>query len=170
MVFDPVLRSSSGRDLVDFDGFAVVKDSLLPLVRVVTPNLTEAAALSGRPVEKAEDVPRAAEDLGARYPGLNVVVTGGHLPTPDDYLLEAGGRGVWIEGERIEARLGRKTGHGTGCAFSTALAVFLGAGAGMEAAVRAAKEYVAGALRNAPAIGRGRGPLAHFWRVMDSSE
>jgi hydroxymethylpyrimidine/phosphomethylpyrimidine kinase len=165
-VLDPVLRSSSGVDLLDSDGFSMVKERILPLVGWVTPNLAEAALLSGRRVEAAGDIPAAAAELQRQFAALNVVVTGGHLGKPDDYFLAPGSAGVWVEGERVETR----STHGTGCAFSTALAVSLAKGAGAEEAVRAAKAYVTGALKNAPAIGKGRGPLAHFWRLKDSSE
>ena len=165
-VLDPVLRSSSGVDLLDSGGFSTVKERILPLVGWAAPNLAEAAALSGRPVEAAGDVPAAAAELQRQFPALNVVVTGGHLGKPDDYFLAPGSPGVWVEGERVETR----STHGTGCAFSTALAVSLAKGTGAEEAVRAAKAYVTGALKNAPAIGKGRGPLAHFWKLKDSSE
>jgi hydroxymethylpyrimidine/phosphomethylpyrimidine kinase len=165
-VLDPVLRSSSGTELLEADGLAVMRQRILPLVGWVTPNLAEAAALSGRQVGGIEDVPEAAAELQRLYPQLNVVVTGGHLTKPDDYLLSSGGAGVWIRGEKIET----KSTHGTGCAFSTALAVNLAHGADPERAVRAAKDYVTGALRHSPGIGHGRGPLGHFWCFGTSSE
>jgi hydroxymethylpyrimidine/phosphomethylpyrimidine kinase len=163
-VLDPVFRSSSGADLLDADGFLLVKERLLPLMAWTTPNLAEAAQLSGRPVEDSGDVPAAAAELQRRYPGLSVVVTGGHLKKPDDYLLVPGSPGIWVEGERVETT----STHGTGCAFSTALAVSLAKGAEAGQAVRAAKAYVTGALKDAPAIGKGRGPLAHFWTLEGS--
>jgi hydroxymethylpyrimidine/phosphomethylpyrimidine kinase len=165
-VLDPVMRSSSGAELLDAGGLTVMRQRILPLVGWVTPNLAEAAALSGRQVGRVEDVPEAAAELRRLYPQLNVVVTGGHLGKPDDYFLSSGGAGVWIQGEKINTT----STHGTGCAFSTALAVSLAHGAEPEEAVRAAKDYVAGALRHAPGIGRGRGPIGHLWRVGTSSE
>jgi hydroxymethylpyrimidine/phosphomethylpyrimidine kinase len=168
-VLDPVLRSSSGAELLDAGGLAVMRQRILPLVGWVTPNLAEAAALSGRQVGRVEDIPEAAAELRRLYPQLNVVVTGGHLAMPDDYFLSSGRsriEGVWIQGEKINTT----STHGTGCAFSTALAVSLAHGAEPEEAVRAAKDYVAGALRHAPGIGRGRGPIGHLWRVGTSSE
>jgi hydroxymethylpyrimidine/phosphomethylpyrimidine kinase len=168
-VLDPVLRSSSGAELLDAGGLAVMRQRILPLVRWVTPNLAEAAALSGRQVSGIEDIPEAATELRRLYPQLNVVVTGGHLAKPDDYLLSSGGSGsagVWIQGEKIDTT----STHGTGCAFSTALAVSLAGGAGPEEAARAAKDYVTGALRHSPGIGHGRGPIGHLWRAGTSSE
>lgn len=166
IVVDPVLRSSSGGVLLDASGLEVLRDRILPLAGWVTPNLAEAAVLSGLPVERAEDVPAAAAELQRRYPKLNVVVTGGHLGKPDDYLLTMGGVGLWITGEKVETR----STHGTGCAFSTAVAVSLAGGAEPERAVRLAKEYVTGALRGSFDIGRGIGPLNHFWGKEISSE
>lgn len=171
-VLDPVLRSSSGAELLDSDGLIVLERRLLPLVGWITPNLAEAAVLAGspgHPINRAEDVPAAAAEIRRRYPRLHIVVTGGHLDRPDDYLLAPGPDaqpGLWIEGEFVQTA----STHGTGCAFSTALAVALATGAEAEAAVRAAKDYVTGALRHAVPSGRGRGPLAHFWRAGWSSE
>ena len=161
VVLDPVLRSSSGTELLQTDGLTVIQARLLPLVRWVTPNVAEAAVLAGVKISAAEDVPAAAARLQHGYPTVNVVVTGGHLGAPDDYLLAKGAEtGVWIRGERVETT----STHGTGCAFATALAVHLAAGRSPEAAVRGAKEFVTGALRHAVKIGQGNGPMAHFWR------
>jgi hydroxymethylpyrimidine/phosphomethylpyrimidine kinase len=161
VVLDPVLRSSSGRELLDAEGVAVLRERLLPLVDWVTPNLEEAGVLLGRSVRRRDDMVEAARALQAMGSGLNVVVTGGHLDPPDDLLLTAGGEMVGLTGEKIVSR----STHGTGCAFSSALLsrVVLGDEA-RDAALRA-KEYVAEAIRTATVMGKGIGPVNHLWPV-----
>jgi hydroxymethylpyrimidine/phosphomethylpyrimidine kinase len=161
VVLDPVLRSSSGRELLDAEGVSVMRERLLPLVDWVTPNLEEAEVLLERPVQRREDMVDAARALQGMGSGLNVVVTGGHLDPPDDLLLSDGGEVLWMPGEKIASR----STHGTGCAFSSALLsrVVLGNEA-RDAALRA-KEYVAEAIRTATAMGKGVGPVNHLLPV-----
>jgi hydroxymethylpyrimidine/phosphomethylpyrimidine kinase len=155
VVLDPVLRSSSGRELLSKDGVRRLKSDLLPRVGWTTPNSEELAVLAEMAVPSREAVPAAAARLAERYPGLNVVVTGGHLDAPDDFLRTADGETRWFAGERIETRAT----HGTGCAFSSALLARLVLGDAPAEAVAAAKAYVAGAMRAAQPIGKGRGPV-----------
>jgi hydroxymethylpyrimidine/phosphomethylpyrimidine kinase len=166
IVLDPVFRSSSGRNLIDSDGFRVVSEQLLRRCDWVTPNIDELGLLTETTVTSANDVPKAAEKLQflARNRGnskLNVLVTGGHLDRPDDYLLTSTGKGSWIPGERVETT----STHGTGCALSSALLCRLVAGdAPLEAATKA-KAYVTSALRAAYPVGKGRGPMNHLFRL-----
>jgi hydroxymethylpyrimidine/phosphomethylpyrimidine kinase len=161
VVLDPVLRSSSGRELLDGEGVSVMRERLLPLVDWVTPNLEEAGVLLGRSVRRRDDMVEAARGLQAMGLGLNVVVTGGNLNPPDDLLLGAGGNMVGLTGQKIVSQ----STHGTGCAFSSALLsrIVLGDD-GKDAALRA-KEYVAEGIRSATAMGKGVGPLNHLWPV-----
>lgn len=164
VVLDPVSRSSSGVSLLDGEGISQLRERLLGAVGWVTPNLDELALLTGTDVRTREQVSVAAERLqkhAARIgnPGLAIVVTGGHLDRPDDYLLLEG-EGHWLEGERVQTR----STHGTGCAFSSALLGELVLGRAGVDAVAAAKRYVAGALRAAYQVGQGRGPLHHLFR------
>ena len=117
VVLDPVLRSSSGRELLDAEGVAAMRESLLPLVDWVTPNLEELGVLTGREVKRREDMPEAAVALQEMGWELNVVVTGGHLNPPDDLLVTTDGERVWMPGEQMVSR----STHGTGCAFASAL-------------------------------------------------
>ena len=164
-VLDPVLQSSSGAELLDRAGLAVLREQLLGSVGWVTPNLQELALLTGMEVRTREQVPDAAAALAALgamagNSGLKVVVTGGHLEVPDDYVL-AGGVGAWVTGQRVQT----SSTHGTGCAFSTALLAALVSGhEDAEAAVRA-KEYVRRALCAAYPVGTGRGPLHHLFAL-----
>jgi hydroxymethylpyrimidine/phosphomethylpyrimidine kinase len=166
VVLDPVLRSSSGRELLDPGGLEILREKLLKRVDWITPNLDELSVLIGTPVVRAEDVPQAAEKLRrlVRDFGndrLNIVVTGGHLDPPDDYLLTAVGESLWISGERVETRAT----HGTGCAFSSALLCRLVAGDPPVLAVTGAKDYVTAALRAAYPVGQGKGPMNHLYRM-----
>lgn len=163
VVLDPVARSSSGAALLDAEGMALLRERLLGVVDWVTPNLNELAVLTGKEVRTREQVPPAAERLAtlaasAGNPGLAVIVTGGHLDPPDDYLL-LDGQESWLSGVRIESR----STHGTGCAFSSALLAELVRGRQGTEAVHAAKHYVVNAMRAAYPVGRGIGPLHHLF-------
>jgi len=141
VVLDPVLWSSSGAELLEPEGVGRLIEELLPVAGWVTPNLRELQALVGEPPAGREGVPGLARKLAARVPGLNVVVTGGDMEPPDDFLREAGGRETWFPGKRVEAR-GIHGAHGTGCVFSTALLCGLLLGDEPEEAVRRAKAWV----------------------------
>jgi hydroxymethylpyrimidine/phosphomethylpyrimidine kinase len=157
VVVDPVLRSSSGAALIDPEGVQILQEELLPRVAWVTPNQQELAILAGEgPVEEAAS--RLQRNAGG---ALNVVVTGGHLTRPNDFLLSAEGESHWFEGEKI---LTNAT-HGTGCAFSSALLCGLVAGLSKTAAVTEAKQFVVSALRSAYPVGKGKGPMNHFFRL-----
>ncbi len=159
VVLDPVLCSSSGRELLDPAGVEALRARLLPLVDWVTPNLDELALLTGLPVKVRADLPTAAgalQRMGGL--GLSVLATGGHLESPDDLLLLPGGQLAWLAGELIASN----STHGTGCAFSSALLSRLVMGDAPLAAAVAAKEYAAEAIRTAVPRGGGRGPLNHL--------
>ena len=154
VVLDPVIKSSSGANLISRKGLQILKTSLLMQADVITPNIDEAAALTGHRVATPEEMEAAAarlHQLGAR----NVIITAGHLDTPHDLLSQEGKGIVVLRGRKI---LTRST-HGTGCAFSTALACGLARGSNLLEAAKAAKRYLESALRKAPAIGKGIGPV-----------
>jgi hydroxymethylpyrimidine/phosphomethylpyrimidine kinase len=159
VVLDPVLRSSSGRELLDAEGVTVMRESLLPLVDWVTPNLEELGVLTGRPVKRREDMPEAAAALQEMGWELNVVATGGHLNPPDDLLLSAEGEMLWLPGKQMVSR----STHGTGCAFSSALLSRLVMGDSARDAAARTKEYVAEAIRRGLPLGKGLGPVNHLW-------
>ncbi len=163
VVVDPVIRSSSGRELLDARGVDLLCSRLLPLADWVTPNLDELALLTGLPVRGEHEVVRGAEALQRRYgeAQINVLVTGGHLESPDDFLLTSEGGADWVRGTRVETT----STHGTGCAFSSAFLSRLVRGDTGLTAVREAKAYVAEALRRASPIGHGRGPMNHLWPI-----
>ena len=155
-VVDPVVVATSGDVLIDDEAFEILKTKLFPLARVVTPNIPEAEKLAGFPIESEADMRRAAEtiqSLGARA----VLVTGGHKQIRSGEAVD-----ILLSDSLTEFRseyLNVGEVHGSGCTLSAAIAACLGKGMTLEAAVRAAKEYVTNAIRSAPRIGHGAKPL-----------
>ena len=167
VVLDPILKSSSGAELLDPSGVRIVIDRLFPLAELVTPNLDEAVALSGLPAETSAAAQDSMREAARRLHSLgaaNVVVTGGHLEKAIDLLSFTTARG--IEQEVFKAQRQRSTStHGTGCAFSTALACHLAHDRGLPDAVLLSKAYVCAAIANAEPLGHGAGPLHHLYRM-----
>ena len=160
LVVDPVIAATSGRRLLDADAIALVRSRLLKRARVVTPNRLEAAVLADQPVGCLVDARRAAARLRT-HGAAAALVTGGHFDTAESVdLLDDGGAVVELRGPRLDS--GQT--HGTGCTFSAAIAAGLAAGLPLPEAADAAKRYVEGAIRHAAPLGRGPGPLHHFWR------
>jgi len=158
LVVDPVMISTSGTRLLDADAVALLKRRLLPRTTVLTPNLPEAEALTGMALHDFEGMKRAAQRLlesGARY----VVLKGGHLlgPIVQDVFCGAD-ETIVIESPRIETRHT----HGTGCTLASAIAVGLAQGLTPLQAVRRARHYLTEAIRSAPGLGQGHGPLDHM--------
>lgn len=163
VVLDPILKSSSGADLLDPRGRQIMVDRLFPLAEVVTPNLDEATILTGLPVTNLDQMREAATRLHAMG-AANVVVTGGHLDKAIDLLSFHTARG--FEQEVFKAARQQSTStHGTGCAFATALACHLAHGRGLPEAVLLSKAYVSAAIANAHPLGKGTGPLHHHYRM-----
>lgn len=160
VVLDPVLRSSSGRELLSASGLRRMREDLLPLVDWITPNLLELSILADREVRSKLEMEEAARELAAVYPGLGLAAKGGHLEgNPEDLVLSANGVATWLRGERIVSRAT----HGTGCAFASALVCGLLEGKDGVEAARAAKDYVTEAMRGAAARGSGSGPMDLYW-------
>ena len=163
IVLDPILKSSSGADLLDAVGVKLLISRLLPLSEVVTPNLTEAGALAGVSLTRPDQMRDAAMQLHS-LGATNVVVTGGDLEKATDLLSYRTSRG--IERETFKAQRQRSTStHGTGCAFSTSIACHLAYDRGLPEAVLLAKAYVSSAIANAHPLGHGTGPLNHLYRM-----
>jgi hydroxymethylpyrimidine/phosphomethylpyrimidine kinase len=159
VVVDPVMVAKSGDALLRPEAVTALKELLLPLARVVTPNLPEAATIVGHPVETDADARRAAEEIFALGPGY-VVVKGGHRVGDADDLLFDGERFEILHAERIDTRHT----HGTGCTFSAAITAGLARGLTAPEAVQAAKDYLTGAIAHAYPIGAGHSPVHHFYR------
>ena len=158
VVVDPVLATSSGGALLDADGVAVLRDRLLPLATLATPNLAEVLALTGVRVGDEEDLRPAAEAVLALGPRW-VLVKGGHLPGEAVDLLTDGTSEHVLRSPRLPVEHTR----GTGCTLASAVAAFLAAGQDLPAAVRRAKGYVSGAIAGGFAAGPGAGVLDHGW-------
>lgn len=160
LVVDPVMVAKSGDALLQESAQRALKEKLLPLAYLVTPNIPEAAVLAGMDVQSEEDVREAARriyELGPRY----VLMKGGHLEGDDavDWLFD-GVRFTSFSAPRINT----KNTHGTGCTYSAALATFLAKGCEIEDAVRQAKHYLTKAIQHSLSLGGGHGPLNHFWK------
>ncbi len=163
VVLDPIFRSSSGASLLDAAGAELLKNDLLKLAEVVTPNLDEAAALTGLKVTTLGEMKIAAarlHELGA----ANVVVTGGHLEKPIDVLMFTAPAGNLEQQVFTSERQQSRSTHGTGCAFATSIACHLAQGRRIPDAVLLAKAYVAAAIAHAVPLGQGDGPLEHLFR------
>src|SRR5882724_9313538 len=154
-VLDPVLKSSSGAELIPKEGLQVLRDRILPQAYVITPNIDEASALTGLKVNAPDEMGPAAMRLHAM--GVrNVIITGGHLDVPVDFVsAEMGKRFTMLKGHNIA---GNST-HGTGCAFSAALTCNLALGQELMEAAKAAKRFVESALKGAHSLGKGIGPV-----------
>jgi len=166
LVVDPVMIAKGGDRLLNADAVGAIKAHLLKLAEVVTPNIPEAEALSGVSIATETDMFRAASRIRELGPRV-VIVKGGHLDPAAtggevvDLVLYGDGDVFTVRGPRLQTRHT----HGTGCTFASAIAAQLALGRQIEDAVRQAREYLEGAIRHAPQLGAGHGPLHHFWRV-----
>ena len=160
IVVDPVMVATSGARLISEDAVDVLKQELLPLAEVATPNIPEAELLSGMKIESEQDMEKAAELIGRTY-HCAVLCKGGHgLNDANDYLW-ADGTGHWFRGKRIQ----NPNTHGTGCTLSSAIASELARGCTLPEAVGLAKEYISGALSAMLDLGKGSGPMNHLFAL-----
>ena len=160
VVLDPVFKSSSGARLIDDAGIKIVAEKLLPLAEAITPNAEEAGLLSGLQIGYVDDMRQAAQklhEMGAK----GVVITGGHLDKATDLLSPVNGEIQLFKSDRQDSN----STHGTGCAFSTAIACHLAHGRALAEAVLLSKAYVTAAIANAYPIGKGVGPVNHMYRM-----
>lgn len=165
LVVDPVMVAKGGDRLLREDAVEALRTRLLPLATVVTPNIPEAEVLAGHAIRSAEDRQRAAKGivgLGARA----VVVKGGHGEgEPVDLLYDGTGFREYA-GPRIETT----NTHGTGCTFASAIAAGLARGLDLDEAVAGAKAFVTEAMRRSFPLGKGHGPLHHFYELWEAPE
>jgi hydroxymethylpyrimidine/phosphomethylpyrimidine kinase len=163
IVLDPILKSSSGTSLLDQAGTKLLTERLIPLSDVVTPNVDEAAVITGLKVKDLEDMKAACgklHEMGAEA----VVITGGHLDKAIDLLSFTTKRGIEQEVFKAERQRSNST-HGTGCAFATAMACHLALDRGIAEAALLAKTYVAAAISYGHPLGKGIGPVHHLYRM-----
>ena len=161
VVVDPVMISKSGARLLDDDGIQMLRAELLPRCAVVTPNIPEAEELSGRRIGSIEQARAAAHEIHQRG-GAAVVITGGHAE--GDEIVDLLFDGAMFT-ELHTARIDTRNTHGTGCTFASAVAAHLALGHSVVDAVVGAQGYVLGAIQHALMLGRGHGPLDHFWKT-----
>lgn len=160
---DPVMVSRTGAQLLDDDAIAVMRDRLLPLARILTPNRYEAEILADMSVQSVADMEVAARRILHMGPQA-VLVKGGSLPG------DARGTDVWFDGENLEILatppIPTRHTHGTGCTLSAAIAAQLALGQASWEAARLAKQYVTQAIMHPLAIGGGQGPIGHFFPLL----
>ena len=162
LVVDPVMVSTSGSRLLEKEALEALREQLLPLATLITPNIPEAEVLSGMTIHGPEDMERAARSISERY-GCAVLCKGGHAIRDADDVLYDRGRLRWFRGERID----NPNTHGTGCTLSSAIAANLALGLPLEEAVARAKDYLSGALRAMLDLGAGSGPLNHAYPLTE---
>lgn len=166
IVVDPVMVSTSGARLLSEEAMETLIGKLLPLGRVITPNIPEAEALCGFPIETKADMERAAEAIlrfikkGTEQEG-GVLIKGGHLSQSADDLFCCAGKASWFTGPHIDTT----NTHGTGCTLSSAIACNLAEGRTLEDSIRRSKEYITGAIGAGLDLGMGGGPLDHMYRI-----
>lgn len=162
VVLDPVMVAKSGDRLLQEEAVEALREALIPLVTVLTPNLPEAGVLLGQTIDddaQFEEACRRLAELGPRA----VLLKGGHLggTSSPDFLYVRGGEMLQLQAERVET----KNIHGTGCTLSSAIAAYLAQGEDIAGAARKAKNYITHALQEGAAyrLGRGHGPVHHFY-------
>jgi hydroxymethylpyrimidine/phosphomethylpyrimidine kinase len=163
IVLDPILKSSSGADLLDAAGTRLLVEKLIPLADVVTPNVDEAALLTGLKVTDLDEMRTAAAKFH-QMGSAAVVITGGHLEKAIDLLSFTTESGIEEEVFKAELQRSNST-HGTGCAFATAIACHLALDRGLAEATLLAKTFVTAAIAAGHPLGRGTGPVHHLYRM-----
>lgn len=160
VVLDPVMIAKGGASLLEDDAVAVIRDDLMPIAALVTPNAPEAQALTGVAVETLDGQRRAAEILVSKLGAKAALVKGGHIGGDQvrDVLLTSAGERIFDS-----ARIATRATHGTGCTLASAIAAHIAHGAEIEQAVEHGREYLMEAIRAAPGFGQGHGPLGHNW-------
>ncbi len=160
VVADTVMVSTSGHRLIDETAIGALKQYLLPLAEVITPNIPETEVLSDRKVETSEQMAQAAEFISKQY-GCAVLCKGGHSVNDANDVLYANGTAVWYYGTRIQ----NPNTHGTGCTLSSAIASNLAKGYPIDKAISEAKNYISGALSDGMNLGHGSGPMNHAFDI-----
>lgn len=160
IVVDPVMVSTSGSRLLADRAMQALKEELIPLATIITPNIPEAEVLSDMHIKCKEDMITAAEKIAEDYHGY-ILIKGGHFEKHADDLLYHAGSMLWLQCEHID----NPNTHGTGCTLSSAIASNLALGNTLEDSVKYAKDYISGALRDGLNLGKGSGPLNHCWNM-----
>ena len=161
IVVDPVMVATSGARLISEDAISTLKSKLLPLAKVITPNIPEAEVLSEMQIKSEADMEKAAEIICNRL-GCSVLLKGGHqLNDANDLLWQKNEQATWFMGKRID----NPNTHGTGCTLSSAIASNLAKGYDLKTSVKYAKNYISGALAAGLNLGKGSGPMNHAFAI-----
>ncbi len=160
IVVDPVMVATSGADLMKSDAVITMKERLMPIATVVTPNIPEAEVLTGIRIQNEEDMTNAALLINKDY-GCAVLLKGGHSINDANDLLCVNGEANWFYGKRID----NPNTHGTGCTLSSAIASNLAKGYDLKTSVQRAKDYISGALSAMLDLGKGSGPMKHCFNL-----
>lgn len=166
VVVDPVMVATSGSRLIEEAAIETLKARLLPLATVITPNIYEAEILAGMEIKNESDMEKAAQAMYDQY-GCAALVKGGHRINDANDVLYCGNetQPVWFKGRRID----NPNTHGTGCTLSSAIASNLAKGCSLAESVEQAKEYLSGALEAGLDLGKGSGPLAHNYAILEEN-
>jgi phosphomethylpyrimidine kinase len=160
IVLDPVMVATSGSKLLKDDAIGALKERLIPLAELITPNIPEAEILSGLKIKDDKDMQKSAKVIADNF-DVNVLLKGGHaINDANDFLL-VDGNSIWIKGDRID----NKNTHGTGCTLSSAIAANLAKNKSIEEAIRLSKKYLEGALKDGLDLGKGSGPMNHAFDI-----
>ncbi len=165
IVVDPVMVATSGADLMLSEAVTTMKNSLLPIATLVTPNIPEAEVLTGMKIENENDMVKAAIYINQTY-GCSVLLKGGHSINDANDILCQNGVIKWFYGKRID----NPNTHGTGCTLSSAIAANLAKGFNLETSVQRAKDYISGALSAQLNLGQGSGPMNHAFNLTGEYE
>lgn len=160
IVVDPVMVATSGSTLMKTEAVSVLMEELLPIAKLVTPNIPEAEVLSSIKILSTEDMLSSAKKIGDTY-GCAVLLKGGHNVNDANDLLYYGGDYEWFYGKRIETT----NTHGTGCTLSSAIASNLAKGFSLKDSVKRAKDYISEALSYGLDLGKGSGPMNHAFDI-----
>ena len=162
IVLDPVMVATSGAKLISEDAIETLKENLIPLATLITPNIPEAEILSGMKIETEEQMVYAAKHISEKFKTA-VLVKGGHSINDANDVLYADGKFLWFPQERIE----NSNTHGTGCTLSSAIASHLAKGEPIECAINSAKKYLTECLKAGLDLGKGSGPLMHNYKFSE---
>ncbi len=160
IVVDPVMVATAGSNLLQDEAVLTMKNELLPIANVITPNIPEAEVLSGMEIHDEKDMETAAEQIGKAC-GCAVLLKGGHSINDANDLLYSDGKMTWFNGERIQ----NPNTHGTGCTLSSAIASNLAKNYSLQESIQRAKNYISGALNAQLDLGKGRGPMQHNFNL-----
>lgn len=164
IVLDPVMVSKGGHHLLQEAAIQSLKEKMIPLAAIITPNIPEAEVLIGRSIRSENEMLAACQqlkELGAK----TILLKGGHLDGPPNDLFYDGTQFHWFKGVRIET----KNTHGTGCTLSSAIAAHLARGSSLIDAVEQAKRYITIAIEHSLPLGQGHGPTHHFYELYEKA-